>query len=125
MALRDRRPFTSTPAEIADTAAQIRDANFRIETTESGIHLYNRDGHHVAQDAFQLYPKLGVEADGAHAFYLGVELARAEIAWRLGKRYAQDEPLAWGCVVEREAAEKRTHRAPGPTLAARRSRGKS
>ena len=78
----------------------------------------------MAQDAFSLYPKLGVEADGAHAFYLGVELARAEIAWRLGKRYVQDEPLAWGCVVEREAAETRAHRAPGPTLAARRSRGK-
>ena len=38
--------------------------------------------------------------DGAHAFYLGVELARAEIAWRLGKRYAQDEPLDWGVAAD-------------------------
>jgi dihydropteroate synthase-like protein len=124
MALRDRKPFPTSDAEIAATAGQIRDANFRIEITESGIHLYNRDGHHVAQDAFALYPKLGVESDGAHAFYLGVELARAEIAWQLGKRYVQDEKLGWGCVVERAAADKTIHRAPGPTLAARRRREK-
>ena len=41
------------------------DANFRIETAEDGIHVYNRDGHHVAQDALSLFPKLGVESDGA------------------------------------------------------------
>ena len=38
----------------------------------------------------QLFDKLGVETDGAHAFYLGYELAKAEIARALGKRYAQD-----------------------------------
>ena len=81
MALRDRRPYASTPDDIAQTAAQIRDRNFRIEVAADGIHLYNRDRHEVAQSAFDLYPKLGVEEDGAHAFYLGVELARAEIAW--------------------------------------------
>ncbi len=26
---------------------------------------------------------------------------KAEIAWRLGKRYAQDEPLDWGAAVDR------------------------
>ena len=119
MALRDRRPYASTPAEIAETAAQIRDRNFRIEVAEDGIHLYNRDQHRVAQSAFELYPELGVEQDGAHAFYLGVELARAEIAWQLGKRYVQDETLRWGSAVD--AAEPSTaHRAPGPTLAARK-----
>ena len=39
---------------------------------------------------FELFDKLGVEADGAHAFYLGYELAKAEIARSLGKRYTQD-----------------------------------
>ncbi|HEX7968161.1 MAG TPA: DUF6513 domain-containing protein [Stellaceae bacterium] len=119
MALRDRRPHTSTPEEIAETAAQIRDRNFRIEVAPDGIHLYNRDQHQVAQSAFDLFPHLGVEDDGAHAFYLGVELARAEIAWQLGKRYAQDEPLAWGCVVDLPAPST-AHKAPGPTLEARR-----
>lgn len=100
LCLRDRRPFPRRPAEIAALAAEVRDRNFRIEVAEDGIHIYNRDMHRVADDPFALFPHLGVESDGAHAFYLGVELARAEIAAKLGKRYAQDEPLAWGCAID-------------------------
>jgi dihydropteroate synthase len=120
--LRDRRPFAATPEEIAETARQVRDKNFRIEVAEDGIHLYNCDGHHVAQGAFALYPKLGVAADGAHAFYLGAELMKAEIAFALGKRYAQDERLGWGVALPREAAPAGTRPTPGPTLSARRRR---
>jgi dihydropteroate synthase-like protein len=114
--LRDRKPFTVSPAEIAETAAAVRDANFRIEVAADGIHLYNRDGHHLARDAFALYPKLGVEADGAHGFYLGAELMKAQIAFELGKRYVQDEDLAWGVAVERAARDRLTHRPAGTTL---------
>ena len=64
-----------------------------------------------AQDALSLFRKLGVESDGAHAFYLGAELTKAEIAWRLGKRYAQDEPLDWGCAPI-APAEDRTRLQP-------------
>src|SRR5262249_2002621 len=97
------------------TAGAIRDANFRIEVAGDGIHIYNRDGHHVARDAFDLYPKLGVAADGAHAFYLGAELMKAQTALELGKRYVQDEPLDWGVAVPRP--ERRgVHRAAGATL---------
>jgi hypothetical protein len=74
----------------------VRDANFRIMTAEDGIHIFNAKGHAVAQDAFSLFDGLGVAGDGAHAFYLGAELMKAETAWRLGKRYVQDEPLNWG-----------------------------
>ncbi len=116
--LHDKKPFPSTPEEIAELAAAVRDLNFRIETAEDGIHVYNRDGHHVAQDALSLYPKLGVGGDGAHAFYLGTELMKAEIAWRLGKRYAQDEPLDWGCAVDRTAEDLTRLRAVGHTLRA-------
>jgi dihydropteroate synthase-like protein len=119
MALRDRSPFPSTAGEIAATAAQIRDDNFRIEAAADGIHVYRRGIHHVAQDAFAFYQHLDVAGDGAHAFYLGVELARAQIAWELGKRYVQDENLGWGCLVARAAPGPR---APGPTLPARRKR---
>jgi hypothetical protein len=42
---------------------------------------------------------------------------RAEIAWRLGKRYAQDEPLDWGCAVDRPKEEDLTRlREAGHTL---------
>ena len=38
--------------------------------------------------------------DDGHAYYLGMELSRAHIAFQLGKRYEQDELLKWGCAVE-------------------------
>ena len=119
--LRDRKPFTAGPDEIAETAGQIRDANFRIEVAADGIHVYNRAGHHVARDAFELDPKLDVAADGAHAFYLGAELQKAQTALELGKRYVQDEPLDWGVAVRRAIDDGLTHRAPGTTLEARRA----
>jgi hypothetical protein len=102
----------------------VRDKNFRIEIAEDGIHIYNRDGHHVAQDALSLFPKLGVdvETDGAHAFYLGTELAKAEIAFRLAKRYAQDEPLDWGVAADAPAEDKTALKAAGHTLIAKRKR---
>src|SRR5579871_1467627 len=123
LALHERRPFPNTPREIAEFAKQVKDDNFRIEVAEDGIHVYNRNGHHVAQDAMSLYPELGVAADGAHAFYLGAELMKAEIAWRLGKRYAQDAPLAWGCAVDRPSEDMARPSAGGPTLRSARSGG--
>ena len=106
LALHSKRPFPQTPEEIA----------------EDGIHIYNRDGHHITKDVFDLYPKLDIEKDGAHAFYLGVELARAEIAWRLAKRYAQDEPLDWGVAADAPADDKTRLKEAGHTLIAKRKR---
>jgi dihydropteroate synthase-like protein len=114
--LHDKAPFPTTAQEIAEVAAQIADANFRIEIADDGIHVYNRDGHRVAQDAFALFPQLGVDKDAPHAFYLGAELMKAEIAWRLGKRYAQDEPLDWGVAVDRAPEDLTRLRAVGHTL---------
>jgi dihydropteroate synthase-like protein len=114
--LHDRSPFPNSPQDIAALAAEVRDASFRIETAEDGIHVYSRDGHHVARDAFSLFPKLGVESDAPHAFYLGAELMKAEIAWQLGKRYAQDERLDWGCAVDRVREDVTRLRAAGHTL---------
>ena len=122
LALHSRRPFPQSVEEIEEAAREVRDKNFRIEIAEDGIHVYNRDGHHVAQDAFDLFPKLGVEKDGAHAFYLGAELARAETAWRLGKRYAQDEPLDWGVAADAPAEDKTRLKEAGHTLRAKQNR---
>ena len=107
--------------QFAERIAQIR-VRFasrlvaKIGETDAALPNLAGDG----QSAVDLFGGLGVERDGAHAFYLGVELARAEIAWQLGKRYAQDEPLAWGTAVD--AASPQPHRAPGPTLTARTKR---
>jgi len=119
LSLHELVPLTQTPAEIAEVATAIRDLNFRIQTAEDGLHIYNRNGHHVATDPFQLFGKLNVEADGAHAFYLGYELAKAEIAFALGKRYAQDTPLDWGVAADRKSEDLTRHAPEGATLEAR------
>ena len=114
--LHAKKPFPNTPQEIAELAREVKDRNFRIEVAEDGIHIYNRNVHHVSADALSVFPKLGVDRDGPHAFYLGTELAKAEIAWRLGKRYAQDEPLDWGCAVDRDPEDLTRLREAGHTL---------
>ncbi|MBZ4201007.1 MAG: DUF6513 domain-containing protein [Methylotenera sp.] len=96
MGLHDRRPFSYKPDEIAEIASLVKDPNFRIQVSEQGVHVYNRSGLHQATDPFALYPSLDVHEDASHAFYLGVELARAQIAWQLKKRYVQDQALDWG-----------------------------
>ena len=117
--IHDRAPFPYSGQEIAESAAQVKDKNYRIEAAEDGIHVYNSAGHFVAEDAFALFDKLGVETDGAHAFYLGAELTKAEIAFQLGKRYAQDEPLNWGCAVDRRAEDRTRLSEAGHTLRSR------
>lgn len=116
MTVHDKHPFPDAPAEIAATAAQVRDPNFRVQVSAQGLHVYNRDGLRTGQGAFELWPQLGLQHDAPHAFYMGVELAHAEIAWRLGKRYVQDQPLAWGCAVEQAPQDTSGWCAPGTTM---------
>lgn len=122
MTVHDKRPFPDTPDEIAQVAAEVRDPNFRVQVSAEGLHVYNRDGLRRGQGAFELWPQLKLEHDAAHAFYMGVELAHAEIAWRLGKRYTQDQPLTWGCAVEQTAQDLNSWCAPGSTMTTGRAR---
>ena len=118
MALHEPTAFPYSLDEIQELAAQIKDPSYRIQISENGVHIFNRDGFHSAIDPFELFPKLGVENDGGHAFYLGVELARAEIAQKLGKRFNQDQALDWGCAVDLKESEVDLHtfKAAGTTL---------
>ena len=84
-------------------ATEIRDHSYRVMVSEEGIHVYNRDGILVADNPFDLFPQLDLLQDDApHAFYMGVELAKARIAWQLGKHYRQDEELEWGAALAPE-----------------------
>ncbi|HMK90895.1 MAG TPA: DUF6513 domain-containing protein [Methylocystis sp.] len=112
----DRRPYAATPDEIAELARNLRDRNFRIEVAEDGVHIFARDFHEAATDALSLYPALGVEKDGAHAFYLGTELMKAETAFSLGKRYRQDEPLDFGVATEKRVEDMDRFKEVGHTL---------
>ncbi len=117
MTVHAKHPFPDTPEEIEATAALVRDPNFRVQVSERGLHVYNRDGLRTGQGAFELWPQLGLEGDAAHAFYMGVELAHAQIAHQLGKRYVQDQPLDWGCAVDRAVQDLNAWCAPGSTRA--------
>ena len=125
MALHERHPFPYQTQEIKTIAKSIKDDNFRIQLSEQGIHVYNRDLYKIATDPFDFYSDLNVADDGAHAFYLGVELARAQIAWQLGKRYNQDEELLWGCAVEAKEEDLSKFKEGGVTLKERRAKIKN
>ncbi len=116
MSLHERKPFPYDSDEVKEFARAVKDPNYRIQVTREGIHIYNRDGLRSAVDPFELYTALNVEGDAGHAFYLGVELARAQIAWQLGKRYNQDEGLNWGCAVDQTAEDLEHFKPPGPTF---------
>jgi dihydropteroate synthase-like protein len=114
-ALHERKPFPYPLEEIRAAAVRIKDPSYRIQVSEQGIHVYNRAGFHSALDPFELFPSLSVEQDGGHAFYLGVELARAQVAHQLGKRYTQDQPLGWGCTVRLPEEDLSGYGPPVPT----------
>ena len=131
-----RKPFPYTANEIAELAAQIKDPSYRIQISEMGLHVFNREGMSTANDPFTLFPELAsLQDDAPHAFYMGVELAKAQIAWRLGKRYVQDEELDWGAAVAKSSDDEialaqaahdlnksNQHKGAGTTLQANRNK---
>ncbi|MCP3870733.1 MAG: dihydropteroate synthase [Gammaproteobacteria bacterium] len=120
--LHEMRPFTQNDEQIRELAEAVRDPNFRIQVGRGGIHVYNRNGMQIHEDPFEFFPGLNLEDDAGHAFYLGVELARAQIARQLGKRYTQDQPLDWGCALPREEEQMNDYQAAGVTLKRKRER---
>jgi dihydropteroate synthase len=123
LGLHERRPFPYSAREVAELAAEIRDPSYRVQVSDEGIHVFNRDGMVLGIDPFALFPQLPLLGEDApHAFYMGVELARAQVAWQLGKRYVQDEELSWGVSgMPANAAsgnESRSQRPAGTTLEA-------
>lgn len=96
----DRNPWPYSREEIEELAGEIRDPNYRVLVSEEGIQAFNRDGLYSSTDPYDIFPHLKeLEDDPPHAFYMGVELAKAQIAWQLGKHYTQDEELTWGAAV--------------------------
>lgn len=119
LSLHELRPFPMSVEEIDAAASEVRDPSFRINVAEDGVHVYNRDGHHVSTRPFELFSRLRVAGDAAHAFYLGYEVAKAETAWRLAKRYVQDAPLDWGVAADRAEEDLTRHAVAGATLTAK------
>lgn len=103
-----RKPFPYSEAEVNAFYRDVKDPSYRIQVSEAGIHVYNRDGINTNPNPFELFPKLDLlQEDAPHAFYMGVELGKAQIAWQLGKNYMQDEELDWGACVDNKTEEQK------------------
>ncbi len=116
LTIHEDKPFKFSYDEVLELSKKIKDPGYRIMITNKGIHAFNRDGFKTAKDPYKFFKDLKVENDAGHAFYLGVELARAQIAFQLGKFYSQDEELSWGCLVEKDVDDKMTFKELGPTF---------
>ena len=98
--LHERKPFPYSTEELKEMWGNVKDKNYRIYVNTEGIHVFNNKNFHTEKDATELYQYLDIKNDDGHAYYLGMELAKAQIAFQLGKRYDQDEMLKWGCSVD-------------------------
>lgn len=103
-----RKPFPYSADEIKEISQDVKDPSYRIQVSETGIHVYNRDGINTDANPFELFPKLDLlQDDGPHAFYMGVELGKAQVAWQLGKNFMQDEELDWGAAVDKKTEQQK------------------
>ncbi len=98
--LRDPRMREFSAEIIEQMASEIRDANYRIMNAAGLTHVLGHGDRVSGSDPFEIFDRLVELApkgiDPSHAFYLGYELCKAELARLLGKQYSQDEPLRWG-----------------------------
>ena len=109
-------PIRYNSEEVKELFKQVKDSSYRIMNTDDGVHLFNKKGLQLAVDPFDFFEKIDVGDDTGHAFYLGVELARAQIAHQLGKSYEQDEELKWGCLVDEKIDDKLVFKEQGSTF---------
>lgn len=98
--LRDAKVPEFGAEALDQLAAQIKDHNYRLFAERGELHLLGSGRRMSAADPFDLFQQLLAtnpkNVDASHAFYLGFELAKAQIALQLGKDYRQDEALDWG-----------------------------
>lgn len=116
--LRDPRVTSFGLETLEALAGQIKDPNLRLFAEPDGFYALAERHLWKSEDPFELFDQLSQASwlgiDPSHAFYLGYELCKAEIARQLGKQYTQDEALSWGLAT---VDERKRHR-----LKRRRSR---
>lgn len=101
----ERKPLRFSSEDIKQIKSLVKDKNYRIILGENGINVFNSMMHSVGENPYDFYGKFEVDDDSSHAFYLGVELARAQIAVQLGKNYDQDNELDWGVAVRKKKVD--------------------
>lgn len=115
--LRDASVLRPSQAELEQLAQQLTDRNYRVFVADGRLHLVASELHLSRTDPFELFDALmdtsPSNVDASHAFYLGYELGKAELAKLLDKDYRQDESLNWGLLTEAEPDRHRLKRRKG------------
>ena len=102
MCISERKTQRKSMKELREMKSMVKDKNFRIFLSNSGINVFNSETFSSGSDPYDFFDKMKVDDDASHAFYLGIELARAQIALQLGKDYDQDNELNWGIAVKKK-----------------------
>ena len=104
--LRGGKPRAFGETALLALAKSIKDRNVRLFAEGGQLHALAEGKKWTSADAFGLFDQLvqGIQhkLTASHAFYLGYELAKANIAMALGKEYRQDEALDWGMLTKPE-----------------------
>lgn len=127
--VKDPRVLAYDEDELRALQARITDPNFRIFTDRETITVLNAERFVRGTDIQAIFAQLDVD-EATHAFYLGRELAKAQLAITLGKTYRQEAPLAWGYLTPPEVPQaehvrltQRSARAAARRAALERRRG--
>jgi dihydropteroate synthase-like protein len=114
VALRDHRLVRYGREFFERFAEQVKDRNYRIFAEDGTIHAMAMEDYFSGADPFELFDAMVAahprNLDPSHAFYLGYEFCKAELANILGKQYVQDEPLNWGHLTPESLVRHRIKR---------------
>ncbi len=102
--VKDQEIVAYSEAELRGIQAELSDLNYRIYTDAERIYVFNAERFVSGTDIAAIFAQLDVQ-EPTHAFYLGKELMKAQLAVTLGKTYRQEMPLAWGWLTPPEDAE--------------------
>jgi len=93
-----RNVYTEKELKEMQKSINPRDENLRIFVSDK-IYVFNGKLFISGTNKKEIFSRLDIK-DAPHAFYLGMELERAELALRLGKKYIQEQELRWGYMGE-------------------------
>lgn len=120
LTIKEMRLLRQDRDTLREMQAALTDPNVRIFIDDEQIYAFNADYFIEGADIESIFSQMGVD-EASHAFYLGHELTKAQLALQLSKNYQQDQPLRWGylTVEEPPAHERRARltqrRQPPPT----------
>ncbi len=99
--VKDQEIIAYDEQQLRGLQAEISDLNFRIFTDRSRIYVFNAERFVTGTDIADIFAQLDVQ-EATHAFYLGKELMKAQLAIALGKTYRQEGQLSWGYLTPPE-----------------------